>query len=588
MALNSLSDDQRGSLIVCSMDAKALFPSIKIARSSEAVQELLLESSIDLRGINVLELSRYLAYLLSEEEVAALGLTGLVMKRKRRGGRPVITGEELRKSWADRVQDGSSIWESPMRGANPEELRVMLAVAVSKDVSNVMSSHLFRFGDDSYKQKEGGSIGSELTCIVAKVRMILWIRMMNSRCLEVGLVILASPVYVDDSLFAMQAVGKGLRLSEDERSLVFSQHSYDFDRDLPDDVVSGNLLVSIANGIEDDIIMSFDSPAKNGSGWMPILDLQIRVVDSKVEFMFYEKPMTSDFVILKSSAVSWGVKRATLVSEVARRLFNTSPHLVQEGYADVHIQRINWKMLMSGYNVEERLSITREAFARYKNVCKLVAEGRRPMYRSSEWKKQERAVERVNKKSSWYGDNESVVFVQATPGSVLKREVMEVLKQEGWKIRVEEVAGRSLRGILQRSDVGPGHQCHVDDCPVCSTSGSGKCSVESVGYKVTCLRCVDEGEPAVLHGETGRTARVRCSEHRDLLHKRKGSLWPHCRDYHGGSVPEFSYEVVSSFRDVLLRQIDEATRIRSEGAVLMNSKDEFVRPAGFQVVVERM
>ena len=96
--------------------------------------------------------------------------------------------------------------------------------------------------------------------------------------------------------------------------MVFSQHSYDLDRDLPDDVVSGNLLVSIANGIEDDIIMSFDSPAKNGSGWMPILDLQIRVVDSKVEFMFYEKPMTSDFVILKSSAVSWGVKRATLVS----------------------------------------------------------------------------------------------------------------------------------------------------------------------------------------------------------------------------------------------------------------------------------
>ena len=85
---------------------------------------------------------------------------------------------------------------------------------------------------------------------------------MNSRCLELGLVILASPVYVDDSLFAMQAVGKGLRLSEDGGSLVFSQHSYELDRDLPDDVVSGNLLVSIANGIEDDIIMSFDSPAK--------------------------------------------------------------------------------------------------------------------------------------------------------------------------------------------------------------------------------------------------------------------------------------------------------------------------------------
>ena len=151
-----------------------------------------------------------------------------------------------------------------------------------------------------------------------------------------------------------------------------------------------------------------------------------------------------------------------------------------------------------------------------------------------------------------------------------------------------EIAGRSIGSILQRSDVVPTSQCRVEDCPVCSTSGSGKCSVESLGYKITCLQCVDEGEPAVLLGETGRTARIRCSEHRDLAQKRKGSLWPHCRDVHGGAVPQFGYEVCTSFKDVLLRQIDEAVRIRGETACLMNNKEEFVRPAGFQVVVERM
>ena len=289
----------------------------------------------------------------------------------------------MKKSWEVRVNEGSSIWNGPSRDANKDEIRLMLAVAVAKDVYNVMSSHLFRFKGDSFKQEEGGSIGSELTCIVAKVRMILWTRKMKNRCLGLGLVMLCSPVYVDDSLFAMQSVGKGIRLSEDGASLVFSERGLEVDRELSEDVVAGNLLVSIANGIEDDIIMSFDSPAKNTSGWMPILDLPVRVVENQVEFMFFEKPITSDFVIMKNSAVSWEVKRATLVSEVSRRLFNTSPSLVERGYADVHIQKINWKMYVSGYSFKERVSITREAYARYRNVCKLVEEGKRPMYRSS-------------------------------------------------------------------------------------------------------------------------------------------------------------------------------------------------------------
>ena len=68
---------------------------------------------------------------------------------------------------------------------------------------------------------------------------------------------------------------------------------------------------------------------------------------------------------------------------------------------------------------------------------KSVLEGRKPMYRSSEWKKEERAVERLKKRSVWFGrDSDSVVFVQATPDGALRKELMKIIKQEGWKIRV--------------------------------------------------------------------------------------------------------------------------------------------------------
>ena len=44
---------------IYSMDAKALYPSINIKKSLDAVQEIMLESKIKVENINILELLRY-------------------------------------------------------------------------------------------------------------------------------------------------------------------------------------------------------------------------------------------------------------------------------------------------------------------------------------------------------------------------------------------------------------------------------------------------------------------------------------------------------------------------------------------------
>ena len=53
-------------------------------------------------------------------------------------------------------------------------------------------------------------------------------------------------------------------------------------------------------------------------------------------------------------------------------------------------------------------------------------------------------------------------------------------------------------------------------------------------------------------------------------------------------LPSFKCSVVGEFADPLLRQLDEAERIAGETGILMNSKQEWVRPAGFNHLVERM
>ena len=140
--------------------------------------------------------------------------------------------------------------------------------------------------------------------------------------------------------------------------------------------------------------------------------------------------------------------------------------------------------MISGYSEKEREIIIREGRSRYFNIIKLVNEGKRPLYRPSTWNKEMRAVEKKAKLKGWYGSQESVVFVPATPGEILRRRIEKVMLENNFKVKVVEKGGRSLRSILQRSDVSPCLTCWDSECLVCKTRGKGKCCEEGVVYRV--------------------------------------------------------------------------------------------------------
>lgn len=301
--------------------------------------------------------------------------------------------------------------------------------------------------------------------------------------------------------------------------------------------------------------------------------------------------MTSPYVLSRDSAFSWLMKKVTLAGEVARRLLNTSPSLVDEGMAEEHLDYFRYKLLLSGYNMREREVIIREGQARYLNLREQSAAGRRPLYGEASWKREERDVEKKMKKINWYGkDLDSVIFVQPTPGEILKKKVEAIVLNAGFKIKVVERGGRSVHSILQRSDVNPQLSCDWGDkCFICSTKPTGLCREESVGYKITCVDCEAEGRHIVMHGETAKTARLRVSQHvADMRSTRSSNLREHNQEYHDGQEPTYKYEVVKRFRgDPLGRQLDEAIRIDTHAGISLNDKGEWVRPAGVRIHVEK-
>ena len=81
------------------------------------------------------------------------------------------------------------------------------------------------------------------------------------------------------------------------------------------------------------------------------------------------------------------------------------------------------------------------------------------------------------------GGHSSVLFVTATPQSVLRNQIQEEIDKTQFKIKVIEKSGRKLIRHLQRNDPFKKKECRrKDECMICT--GSGQCACRGPGVSV--------------------------------------------------------------------------------------------------------
>ena len=72
------------------------------------------------------------------------------------------------------MNQDEAIWKQPEKEPSGMEVKRMLAKAVAEEVRFLLRRHTYRYGDQLKIQKEGGAIGSELTQVVSKTRIIVY------------------------------------------------------------------------------------------------------------------------------------------------------------------------------------------------------------------------------------------------------------------------------------------------------------------------------------------------------------------------------------------------------------------------------
>ena len=304
---------------------------------------------------------------------------------------------------------------------------------------------------------------------------------------------------------------------------------------------------------------------------------------------YYCKPVSPKLVIDAQSAMPFKDRRTVLTQDLLRVLLRCSPELPWSEKKK-HVEEYVLRMQFSGYEEKVRKEIVRSAISAYEKIRKKVEMKERPLYRTKMWKQKERQKEKRKKKSNWYKRNKggnkknendrkeykSVLFVQPTRDSVLKRKYEEVIAKSKCSVKVVERAGRSVRQKLQKSYPFRKDKCAVNDCFVCLSGGKGNCLRDNINYEIECTRI---GCEYVYYGESARNSYCRGREHLKSLSKRdpESVLVEHVNTKHDGVYCEnicceFRMSVKETHSNAMERQITEATKIDLSDKKTMNRK----------------
>ena len=401
-------------------------------------------------------------------------------------------------------------------------------------------------------------------------------------------------------------------LSQNEQDVfVISEHGVEEDR-MKDDERTALLVTALSNTICPFIQMEVDYPSKHTSGWMPILNIQVRIAEDKsVDYKWYKKPMASPYCILNDSAMPTSMKRLAQVQQVVTMLRNTRLRLHQGMRVNL-LEEMATTMWISGYSEDWRQNILESGLKCFEKQVDRSERGEVPLFRPRGWKMEERRTKKRIKKAAYFRPSDTVIRVPYTPNSELAGLVREVVEQEGRRIdldvKVQEGAGVSLKQQLVNTDLHSGEDCPQGDCPICLSGGRGGLTHHRSGavYSGDCLICGEEevGETGLggrrrtvpvagYWGESGDSGYTRTKEHIDSIRTKnlKNAFAKHLEIYHPedqGNTKAFKFRVNRTYRKALPRLCCESNKIYdNEAKIPMNSKSEWHAPAVERVVFTR-
>ena len=224
-----------------------------------------------------------------------------------------------------------------------------------------------------FENSKGGAIGLQLTGVIADIFMGWWDQKLLSKLNNLNIVCKMYERYVDDIDTILEGQVRGKVYTDGE--LRESEQKRREDENKENDEVMMELIKNIGNDIHHSIRLEVDYPSRYTDKKLPILDIKVwideRESDNKrvVLYEFYEKEISSKWVLHANSALPQETKRTILTQQVLRIFLNCSKDLPWE-HSVKHGNEMMKKLQFSGYNKKFRYEVMDSAIKAYGKTFK--------------------------------------------------------------------------------------------------------------------------------------------------------------------------------------------------------------------------
>merc|ERR1712112_324577 len=339
-----------GEIFIGSLDVKALYQSLDIAKTSKICAKIFANSGVKIGGIDWGWVTTYIGLTHTEDEIREAKIADLAPTRITRGGPNAptiltIKTEDKKPRWRPR---------KPVNEYTPNNQTRLLEAMMAKMISVTFKTHFYRWKGQIHHQAKGGPIGLRATGVCAKVVMEDWIAKFRE-ILELNNVeILVLTKYVDDVLIICRHLPLGAYWNGNRISHCRNVKMKHVTSGMSRDRLTLEVLKDIAGSVHDFLEFTGECVENN----IPIACLDTQLWMGKIEgnkwhsgenspqgelppnninvplYKFFKKPVASKIGTLARSAVPKNNKVQTAVNEFRRR-WKTTSTLVNKSVIDI-------------------------------------------------------------------------------------------------------------------------------------------------------------------------------------------------------------------------------------------------------------
>ena len=530
------------------LDVVGLFPAMKSKTTGAIVRKMVVKSEIKIRGFNWKHGVRYIA--LNKHLTGDLGILRRLLPWTKSGMRIGMRNKNL-NSKKEKIEE---TWCFPMTAPTEEEEKEIAGRVAEIGMRTVFKNFTYKFWGSSYRQRSGGPIGARVTMAASRLVMQDWgstYRVsLELAKMEVGLL----SGYVDDVRQGGTCLRWGLRFEIEKKEWRWTECAMLEDEEKNKEGESNDermirICHPLMNSINPDLEFTAEIASEFANKRLPTLDFELWLeTDGTINHSYFQKPMKTQYITMKRSAMAQTQKMSILSNEMVRRLSNIN-HLGVEKEEILKVgEQFIRELKVSGYNRKEAREIVVSGMTGWQRKIKRREEDGGEMYKNARSTLPKRCRKKLLEKTNWYkkrkrdseDDGEkyledgerrgggrkkikkerinkqrmddgnkvkAVMFVPYTTNSELAKQLREaeekLLNLTGYKLKIVERAGTKLEDMLPKSNPWQGKDCGRELCLLCETkqiteeNQNQDCSKRSVVYEMWCMSCYKEDEDKI-------------------------------------------------------------------------------------------